>query len=168
LVESATGLVVLWIGSKWRPALKFSGPHLRDILRYGAHLLLINGLNFFSLRADSLIVGYFLGSTALGLYTVTQRLFQFLLDLLYGTINQVAMSIFARLQADPARLKTAFLTAVRWTSLASFPVFAMLIVLADPIVPLMFGAQWAQVAPVVSILAWVGCCSRFRITTVAR
>lgn len=153
LAESATAFVVLWIGSKWRPRVQFSASHLKDILGFGSHLIFINGLGFLSLRADSLIVGYFLGSTALGFYTVAQRLFQLLLELVHGTISQVAMSVFAQLQGEPQRLKMAFLTGIRWTSLPSFLVFMLLIVLANPLVPLVFGAQWTEVAPVASVLA---------------
>lgn len=63
------------------------------------------------------------------------------------------MSVFAQLQGEPQRLKMAFLTGIRWTSLPSFLVFMLLIVLADPLVPLVFGAQWTEVAPVASVLA---------------
>lgn len=153
VAESTTGLLVLWIGSRWRPRFVFSWKHLKDILSFGSPLMLTNLFNFFNARGDSLIIGYFLGPAALGLYSVAQRLFLLLLELVHGTINQVALSVFARLQKEPDRLKSAFLVAVRWTSLASFPLFMLLAVSAEQVVPAMFGNQWKDAAPVVSVLS---------------
>ncbi|AFY66666.1 lipopolysaccharide biosynthesis protein [Geitlerinema sp. PCC 7407] len=156
LTNSVVGVAVLWQVSDWRPRLRFSRRHFRELFSYGINVVGINALNFLNRRADDFLIGYFLGPVALGYYTVAYRILLVLSQLMIGTIQKTAMPVFSKLQAEPERLKGAFYSAIQMTSLVAFPVFLGLSALAPELVVLVFGEQWRPSIPVMQILGWIG------------
>jgi O-antigen/teichoic acid export membrane protein len=152
----AAGVVVLWSASSWRPRMSFSPRHYRDVFSFGIHVSGANALNFFNRHADDLLIGYFLGATALGYYTVAYRVLRVMTNLLSVTVSQVALPTFSRLQHDARRVVRAFYTATEMTSLVAFPAFISMAVLAPQIVQFLFGPRWATSIPVMQILCGVG------------
>jgi PST family polysaccharide transporter len=123
---------------------------------FGASVMGINLLNFANRQMDHLLVGYFLGATALGFYTVGYRLVRILLDLLPHALMPVALSAFARLQFEPPRLRAAFYEATRLMALVTFPAFAGLALVAPEMVPVLFGEKWLPSVPVLQALVPIG------------
>lgn len=156
LVQRLVQLPGFWLVSDWRPRARFSPRHFRQLLGFGVHVIGINLLNFSNRQSDHLLVGYVLGPAALGFYTLGQRLLRILLDLLPQALAPVAFSAFARLQAEPQRLREGLYEATRVLSLAAFPAFTGLAVLAPWIVPAVFGEQWRPSVPVIQVLAPIG------------
>jgi PST family polysaccharide transporter len=156
LVNQLVGVLVLWRSSNWRPGLKFSLNHFKELFAYGINLVGMNFLNFFNQRADDLLIGYFLGPVALGYYSVPYRIFTMLAALLPGSAVQVALPTFSRLQEDPERLRQAFYTAGQLTSLICFPIFFGLAALAPELLPGLLGDKWIPSIPVMRVLAFVG------------
>lgn len=152
LVQRLVQLPCLWFSVAWRPRLRFSLPHFRALARFGVNVVGINLLNVANRQADHLLIGYFLGSTALGYYTVGYRLIRILLDLLPQAIMPVAFSAFSRLKAEPVRLREAFYEATRVMALGAFPAFCGLALLAPAVTEVVFGPQWAPSASVMQVL----------------
>jgi O-antigen/teichoic acid export membrane protein len=156
LVMGVVGVLALWRVSNWRPRLFFSSTHFWELQRFGLNIVGTNILNFFNRRADDLLIGYFLGATALGYYTIAYRILLVLTDLLTGFANSVAFPVFARLQAERERMLQAFYRATEYMSYISFPVFVGVSLLAPGIVRIFFGQQWGQSIPALQILMFVG------------
>lgn len=156
LVGSAVGAVVLWSTSEWRPGLRISRQHFAELFAYGANVVGIGVLEFLNRRSDDLLIGFFLGPTALGYYTVAYRIFRTLTDLLTGISTQVAFPVFSKLQEEPARLLSAYYQAIRATSFIAFPVFLGLAAAAPEVIPTVFGPQWEPSVPVMQVLAFIG------------
>lgn len=156
LVTGVVGTAVLWRVSNWRPGRRVSRQHFNDLFGFGINMVGANVLNFFNRRFDDLLIGYFLGPTALGYYAVAYRLLLIMTDLFTGVTTSVAMPAFARLQNDPVRLRRAFFLATELTSLVAFPAFFGVMVLAPELIPLLYGAKWAPSVPVMQILALIG------------
>lgn len=156
LVQRLVQLPCLWLAVRWRPRARFSAPHFRALFRFGANVMGINLLNFANRQADHLLIGYVLGPTALGYYTIAYRLVRILYDLLPQAVTPVAFAAFSRLQREPARLREAFYEASRAIGLFAFPAFTGLALLAPAIIPACFGARWAPSIPVLQALAPIG------------
>lgn len=157
--QLSSGLVqatVLWWASQWRPRFKVSQSHFRELFSFGINVVGMNTLEFVNRRADDFLVGYFLGSEALGYYSVAYRLMMIGLDLLTNVINQVAIPTFSKLQLEPERLLRAFYSVIELTSLVSFPAFIGLAVLAPELIPTLLGAKWLPSIPVIQVLALIG------------
>jgi PST family polysaccharide transporter len=156
LSGGVVGGVVLWKASDWRPKLRFSRKHFHDLFAFGINLVGINILNFFVTRGDNLLIGYFLGSTALGYYDLAYRLLLVVTGLFVGVISSIAMPIFSSIQDDLPRLRKVLYEFVELTNTIAFPVFLGMSVLAPELVVVVFGEQWKASIPVMQILSLAG------------
>lgn len=156
LVYESIGSLTLWLCSDWRPGFKVSVRHFRDLFGIGVHIMGFNYLSFFNTRINDFLVGYFLGATALGYYTVAYKVLNVMTQLLVNTTRDVALPTFSRLQSDPERFRRAFYKATQLTSTVAFPTFLGMAVLAPELNLLLFGEQWAPSIPLMRVLAFMG------------
>ena len=130
LAAEATSGIVLWGASPWRPRLIYSLASLRDTVRFGSKLFGASILSYLSLNGDNLLIGRFLGSVALGTYSVAYNLMSIPMSMLATPISQVAFPALSRLKSDRDRLRSAWLRGKRISSLFIAPAFIGLIVIA--------------------------------------
>jgi PST family polysaccharide transporter len=156
LVSSLIGAMVLWKVSPWRPALRFSKTHFKDLFVFGLNIVGINFLSFLNRHADDLLIGYFLGPTMLGFYTVAYKLLVTMTDLLTSVTDAVAFPVFSRLQNEPERMRRAFYRVTQFTSMISFPAFVGVAVIAPELIVTVFGPKWTLSIPVMQVLAFIG------------
>lgn len=156
IVNSLVQILVLWWSSDWRPGFKVSASHFKDLFSFGLNVVGMNVLDFINSRADDFLIGYFLGSVALGYYSVAYRIMTIVIDLLTNVINQVAIPAFSRLQKEPERLRNAFYTVTKLTSLVSFPIFLGMAALAPELIRALVGSKWLPSIPVIQVLAFIG------------
>lgn len=156
LTYEITGVLVLWTASDWRPKLQFSVSHLQSFLSFGINIFGYKLTQFFNQRTDVLLVGYFLGEITLGYYAIAHRILEIMTQLLIGTLNQVALPLFARLQNDSQHFLETFYNVTQWTCLITFPVFFSVIILSPELIVTLFGEKWLNVIPIMQILNLVG------------
>jgi len=156
LTNGAVSTAVLWTASNWRPGFDVKPRYFRDLSSFGFSMMGSRVLDFFSRRSDALLIGYFLGPAALGLYNVAYRILLVLSQVLTTSAAGVALPAFSKIQNDPPKMCTVFYQAVRLTSFVAFPVFAGLAVLAPEVIRVVFGDQWTQSIPVMRVLAFIG------------
>lgn len=148
--------ILVWWVSDWRPTFKVSFTHFQDIFSFGISILGWRIFNFLTRRSDDFLIGYFLGTTALGYYNVAYRLLLMITELLIGVTQKVVIPAFARLQAEPERLRNAFYKVTQLTSFISFPIFIGIAALAPQLIRLSLGEDWNQSIPIMQILSFVG------------
>ncbi len=156
IVRVLVASMLLWRRSDWRPRLQFSIDKFIELWQYSAHVIWGNIILFCSLKADSLIIGFGLGSKELGYYHVAMRLIALLNQLISRTIEKVAMPVFSRLQADIQQLRQAFGTANQYSALIILPVFAGIALTVTEFVPVVFGDRWDPSIPVMQVLLIAG------------
>jgi O-antigen/teichoic acid export membrane protein len=149
-------VVVLWRASDWRPGFKVSKRHYKELVTFGASIVGNNALNVLMKRSDDLLIGYFLGPTLLGFYTIGYQLLLIIIRLVTEVTNSVAFPAFSRIQHQPERMQNAFYKVTQYTSVFAFPVFIGLAALAPEIVPAVFGEKWAPSIPVMQVLSLIG------------
>jgi len=151
-----TTLFILIAQNEWRPRLHFQRSDLRGFLGFGLYQMGERGINYFGRNLDKLIIGIFLGSHALGLYSVAYQLMVKPYQLFNPIITRISTPLFSKIQADNQRLRSVFLDMVRVTSLAMFPVYVGMIVLANPLFQVFFDEKWLPAIDVFKILALLG------------
>lgn len=156
LANSAAAAIVLWGTSDWRPGFRLSKSHFSEMFSFGISIVGNRIMVYLSRRSDDFLIGYFLGPTQLGYYTIGYRLLLTIIRVVTGITNSVAFPTFSRLQQEPERMRRAFYKVTQYTSLLAFPVFIGLIVLAPEIVPTLFGEQWLPSVPIMQILSLIG------------
>jgi len=113
-------------------------------------------LAFINNRADDFLIGFYLGPTNLGYYSLAYRILSAMTNLLINSSNQVALPTFSRLQNDLERCRVAFCSATKFSSLLAFPIFCCIALLSKEFIKVLFGEQWMPSAPVLQILSIVG------------
>ncbi|MEE9320237.1 MAG: oligosaccharide flippase family protein [Granulosicoccus sp.] len=156
LVSGVVRLLLLWLQSDWRPGYRFSIYAFRQLLPFSLSILGANLVEFGNRQGDKLIIGLFLGPTALGYYVLAYRLYRTMNLLLTGFISQVALSSFSAMQQDLPRLRTTFYKATRLSGFIAFPAFAFVAGVAPLAMPLLLGQQWSASVSVLQVLAIIG------------
>jgi len=153
IAATATGTAILWKVSGWRPRFRLPFGRLRELWNVSMHAAGDTLLQYARRRSQDFLIGTLLGPAALGHMVVAQRLTHAVFRIVTGTISQVALPTFSRVQHQPERLKRVFLQVTRMVSMVSFPTFVALGALSASIVPLMFGAKWNDSVPMMQIFA---------------
>lgn len=156
LVDQSIAAVILLVAEppdlRGRPRWRA----VRDLLGFSIRSLGIQLNNFAFRRSDDLIVGWRLGSTQLGFYSVAYRLMRLIDDMVAKVLLNVAFPTFAKVQGDKARSATMLRDASRIAAAALCPVFVGMSICAPEIISVAFGPDWAESVTPMRILALVG------------
>jgi len=112
------------------------------------------------------LIGYGLGTVALGYYNVALRLLEQALTVLVEPFSSVSFPVFAKAQADLEAVRKQLENAVYIAALVAAPAFGGGIIASPTLVPVLFGDQWLSVIPlaqlsfmsgIVLTVAWINC-----------
>lgn len=154
LVGQALWTGLLWVMVPWRPARAF--PRLdiaRQLFAYGRGIVAVNVLAAVVHHVDVVVIGRVFGATALGLYQMADKLPDLAITLVSRSASKVLFPVFGRLQTGGDALREMYATSLRYLSLLTTPAAALLMVLAEPIVLTVLGAQWLPAVPILRALA---------------
>jgi O-antigen/teichoic acid export membrane protein len=136
-----------------RPGL-FRRSRLRELTSFSVFMMLIDWANKVNYSIDAIVVGAILGTTAVALWSVgqrlaeaTQRLTNQLNDILFP--NVVDHSSSHRLD----KLRTLFVVGTRLTLASVVPIGVVLMLMADPLVRAWVGPDFSESVIVVRLLA---------------
>ncbi len=154
---TASTLILVMIGLRiWRPKLRLRRTDLAGYVRFGAYQMGERTINFLGTNLDKLLVGSLVGTQGLGLYNVAFQLVMKPMQLINPIVMRVAFPLFAIVQADNDRLRSGYLDVIRIVSLIMFPIYAGMIVLAEPLVLVLLGENWASLVPTFRWLCVLG------------
>lgn len=156
LVTALVALVVLWTVSDWRPRFQFSIKRFKELFSFGMNVMGAQTINFFDLRLDHFLIGYFLGPTLLGYYAIAYRFLLLTQELIMGLTHQVLFATFSRLQKNIKVLRDVFYQATQFISIIVWPLYVGLVITAPEFIIVLFGDKWSSSVQVMQILALSG------------
>ncbi|MCP1414114.1 oligosaccharide flippase family protein [Paenarthrobacter sp. A20] len=144
-----------WIITPKRYAPGFDRSVAVEILRLGMPLAMANLVVFVTLNVDYLMIGRMLDPTALGLYLLAFNLAGLPSSVITAVIRATAVPTFGRLFAEGTLgpLAARFVTGV---SYCAFPISAMVIALAHPLIVTAYGGAWAPAGIALATLGVFG------------
>jgi O-antigen/teichoic acid export membrane protein len=154
--------VLVWLLSPWRPKLVFASESLRSLGSFGAKTFVARLLLYGNLNTDNLLIGRYLGSTALGVYSVAYNVLMLPLSRLTVPLRDVLYPALTRLQDDSRRLGSAWLRANQATAALLVPAVLGLAVVAPDFVHVVLGDRWARAVPVLQLLCLAGIAGSFQ------
>jgi len=149
---------VLYLVVEWRrrvgpPGLAIDVPFWRIALRRSFPYALLGIIGLIYFRMDSLLLTWIVGAEANGIYTAAYRLLDAVTDI-PGVIVAAMFPTLARLHVESrAQLRRTYLGAVTLLAALGVPVLIGLLLLARPIVLLLYGEEFAESTIVLQILA---------------
>lgn len=153
LAGAALRAALLWWLSGWRPRGRYDRAAFSNLFRFGGYLLLANALSVGALRLQSLLLGRLFDARTLGVYAMAQDTQQAPAQLASALLNRVGLPMFASVADQPAKLAGALRLSLRLSMFVFVPCMAGLAVIAAPLVRLLYGPQWSEAAPLLSLLA---------------
>jgi O-antigen/teichoic acid export membrane protein len=156
LTIAVVSTTLLWAFSPWRPSLTFSRASLRDLGGFSLKVFSTRLLFYANRNADNMLIGRFLGSSALGAYAVAYNIMLAPIGRIAGPLVQVLFPAFSRMQDDPARIASLWLRGIRVVATITIPGMLGLVIVAPEFVHVVLGDRWDATIPVIQILAWVG------------
>ncbi len=156
LTSAAIGSILLYTTSEWQPSLLFSWTEVRSVMGFGLNLSAFNLFNYFARNADNAIIGRYLGSAALGTYQLAYNIMMFPVQGIAQVLSQVMFPAFSEIQHDNERFRRIYLRTCSSIALITFPLMTGAAILAEPLIKTVYGPRWANVIPVLTILAPVG------------
>ena len=148
LVTAITSAIAVWVVCGWRPGKPVRGSGVRPMLAFGGSLTGFSFLNYFTRNADNVIIGYALGSGALGYYCKAYNLLTLPIRQVNGPLSSVAIPALSVLQKQPEEFSQYFRKAVGLVAFLSVPLIVFVIVFAEDIIHLVLGDQWQESVPI--------------------
>ena len=133
---------ILWIASRWLPALTFSWSRLKGFFHVGGSMMFTSFLNTLFLNIYSFFVGNRVGLTALGYYTQGDKWSKMCISSLSQVITSSFLPVLSHVQNEFERYKRLTSKMNRMTVYLTMPIFITLIVAAEPIFHILFGTKW--------------------------
>jgi O-antigen/teichoic acid export membrane protein len=146
---------VIWILSDWTPRFCFNKAKISIILSFSVNSTIVKFLNYIERNSDKLIIGYFQGPMALGLYSRAYTSFNQIIKLINGFYNPVFYSILTKELDDKDYIKKIFLLSCQSLIYLFVPVTIILMILSNDLVRFIFGPQWLEMAPILQVLGGI-------------
>jgi O-antigen/teichoic acid export membrane protein len=162
LVGIGCSSILVWRLSDWRPRLMYSRESLHTLGSFGVKTLFSKILGYLNLYADNLLIGRYLGTAALGIYSLAYNVMFVPLSRISQPVQQVLYAAFVRLQHDLERLGRAWLRGNQLVTAINVPAFLGMAVVAPDFVPVVFGDQWHEAIPVLQLLSLAGVAQSFQ------
>ena len=146
-------MITFWRIVPWRPRFEVSNEWIRSIFSYGGGIVATNILSYILVNIDYLFVGFFLGATALGVYTIAFRIPDLLIVQFCSLVGKVIFPVYAKMKNNPDTLNKAFLMTMSYVSIITIPIGLGLMLIAEPLILTLFTDKWSDAIPVVRAIA---------------
>lgn len=157
----STILLVCYGLGNYKPMLIFSGRSLKGkgFFSFGLFQMGEQIVNYFNSQFDTLLIGKLLGMEALGIYNIAKTLAFKPYQIINPIITKVAFPLFAKVQHDVQKLRDTYLKMIRILTTVNGPIYAIVIVLAKPLIYIFFGKNWSAAIPFLQILSVSALCN---------
>jgi len=149
-------VVLLWTLSRWRPSFTFASSDIKDIFHVSSNLTAFSFINYFVRNLDQLLIGKFLGSEALGFYSLAYKLMLFPVQNIASVINGVMFPAFSIIQKDLVKVREVYLKLIKTIALITCPLMAGLFAVAPEFTSIVYGSKWLQIVPLIRVLTVCG------------
>lgn len=148
-------VLLLWV-SGWRPHPELRVAAVRSVVAFAANRTATRLFGYWSRHLDKLLVGKLLGANPLGLYSRADGVVHFAVLFLSRATARVMFPSLSLIQAEPRRVRAAYLRATGAVALVTVPLCIGMFVTAEPFIVGLLGDHWREAVPLVRILAVAG------------
>jgi lipopolysaccharide exporter len=141
---------------EWFPQWHYQRSDLDGFLRFGLFQLGERLVNYLNTRSDQMVIGSWLGTETLGVYSLSYNLVSLPIVRLTSAIYTVGFPVLARVQHDAAALRARYLELLSIDLLVTAPVLFGASAIAERAMPLLLPGEDAPISTLfVRVLALV-------------
>lgn len=137
-------LIVLAIITKWHPSIKFSQKSLKELFSFGGFIMAADILQEICKNLQGIIIGKRFSASQMGYYAQAYKLDRITSYSIPQVIVQVMYPIYSSIQDDKDRLRHIVCMNLRVISFVIFPILALLIIFAEPLIIWLYGSKWME------------------------
>lgn len=160
VIQQLTSLLILLVLSaamaRWIPRLPSRQTSIRRFMRFGAALFGTQLISYVTKNVDNIALGVVWGAGPLGLYDRAYQLLMAPLNQINAPMSRVALPVLSRVHEERVTFERYLLKAQIVGGYATATLCALLAGLSVSVVDVLFGDQWAAMAPIFAILALGG------------
>ncbi|MBV5347572.1 lipopolysaccharide biosynthesis protein [bacterium] len=134
-----------------RPTLRLAP--IRDLLKYGMVIIAGGAIAVIGGKMVNMLAGPILGTETLGFFAVASVFAMLPMSKVMPIVHQTMFPAFAKLHAQPEQIKIYILKSLELASVVIFPLTIGMSVVADQLVPIIFGERWQPIALPLAILS---------------
>lgn len=149
--------LIMVVKTRWIPKLIFSIQSLKELFAFGGFLLLGNLLENIFKNLQGLIIGKRFSAEQMGYYSQADKLDQVVSYSVPQVIAAVMYPVFSQYQDDSIRLRNLIKVDLHIISYLIYPLLILLILIAEPLIVMLYGDKWTDSVPYFQIL----CCGGF-------
>lgn len=157
LTVSLVTSVFLWIVGNWKPLWVFSKKSFNELFGFGGFMLLSSILTTITNNVQTLIIGKMFQKSTLGHYTQARQLRNIASDSISSIIGQVLYPEFSNNQNDNKALEQRQNFSIQAISFFTIALMAICILVAKPLILLLYGEKWLECVPYFQLLCIGGC-----------
>jgi O-antigen/teichoic acid export membrane protein len=139
--------------SEYSLTLNFEGAS--TIYKFAINLQLGALVWFIYNRADTMIIGKYLGLEKLGVYNIGGEVASIPMTKFNSIINEVGFSAFSRSNHDPVAMSNYIKKALKIMGVLTYPVFFGISAVSEELIFIVLGDKWSQAAFIVTLLCLV-------------
>ena len=140
----------------YRPRLRLDLDKAKELFSFGKWVSISAMLGFLLSQGDGLLVGKLLGVAALGFYQMAYKISNMPATEVAHTISNVTFPAYSKMQDNLPRLREAYLRVLQLTAFLSFPIAALIFVLARDFTGIFLGEKWMSMVPAMQVLVFAG------------
>jgi O-antigen/teichoic acid export membrane protein len=156
ILASIVNVLLLWKMSTWRPTWEFSFDSLKSLFSFGGLMLLSSLAETLYTNLQGLIIGKRFSASDLGYFSQAKKLEEIPVTGLSSIVNDVTFPAFSSLQDDSERLLAGVRKSTKALTFLNFPMMILLMIVAEPLICLLYGSKWEASAPYFQILCISG------------
>jgi O-antigen/teichoic acid export membrane protein len=136
-------------GFPWRPGIR----RLGEVIRFGTYASSMYILIRMGKNVPDLVIGRLLSMEAVGLFSRAVGVAELFSRLVLAAVHRVFLPYFTEQIRSGQAAKEGFLRALDCVTVIGWPFFLVMVLVALPVIRLVYGNQWLEAVPLLQILA---------------
>ncbi|MBO4710259.1 MAG: lipopolysaccharide biosynthesis protein [Kiritimatiellae bacterium] len=151
LIGGLVGVVARQLVIHWRPSLTFSWDSAKGLFRFGWKMTAASLITKAYGNLYVLLIGKYYTKADLAFVKKGGHIPQIAFNAVDSTLSRVSFPALVRLQDDPDRMRRAMRRMITCSTFVVFPILALMAILAEPLILVVYGRQWLPAVPFVVI-----------------
>ncbi len=152
IVYGLIAVVMFAIITHWHPSKCFSRDSMRELFSFGGYIMAANVLQEICKNLQGIIIGKKFSASQMGYYSQAYKLDHITSYSIPQVIVQVMYPVYSSLQDDKERLSEVVTMNMRVISYLVYPILALLILIAQPLIIFLYGDKWLTSVPYFQVL----------------
>ena len=154
LASRFSGVFLLWRASEWRPSLEFSFHNVKGLFGFGGFMMASSIIGSIYDNLQSILIGKFYTASDLGYVNQAKKLESIPSGMLSSVVSQVSFPVFSSIQDNCESVKSGLKKNIKSIEYINMPMTLLLILIAEPLITLMYGERWCNSVPYFQILCF--------------